>query len=101
MTDQTLKLAEDQRPSKTGSAITIRELATPAFYHWRKALIAFLIPVLLALAAATLAQPVYTAQSRLLILLGDDYVFRRAVGCLLYTSPSPRDATLSRMPSSA
>ena len=25
----------------------------------------------------------------------------RAVVCLLYTSPSPRDATLSRMPSSA
>ena len=25
----------------------------------------------------------------------------RAEGCLLYTSPSPRDATLSRMPSSA
>ena len=25
----------------------------------------------------------------------------RAVPCLLYTSPSPRDATLSRMPSSA
>ena len=24
-----------------------------------------------------------------------------SVGCLLYTSPSPRDATLSRMPSSA
>ena len=24
-----------------------------------------------------------------------------ALGCLLYTSPSPRDATLSRMPSSA
>ena len=24
-----------------------------------------------------------------------------ASGCLLYTSPSPRDATLSRMPSSA
>ena len=28
-------------------------------------------------------------------------VFKRAGGCLLYTSPSPRDATLSRMPSSA
>ena len=26
---------------------------------------------------------------------------RRANACLLYTSPSPRDATLSRMPSSA
>ena len=25
----------------------------------------------------------------------------QANGCLLYTSPSPRDATLSRMPSSA
>ena len=24
-----------------------------------------------------------------------------AINCLLYTSPSPRDATLSRMPSSA
>ena len=24
-----------------------------------------------------------------------------AIACLLYTSPSPRDATLSRMPSSA
>ena len=26
---------------------------------------------------------------------------RAVAGCLLYTSPSPRDATLSRMPSSA
>ena len=25
----------------------------------------------------------------------------RFIACLLYTSPSPRDATLSRMPSSA
>ena len=80
MTDQTLKSEDDQRPRNAGAAITIRELATPVFYHWRKALIAFLIPVLLALAAATLAQPIYTAQSRLLILLGDDYVFRRSVG---------------------
>ena len=30
-----------------------------------------------------------------------DLVFYGAIGCLLYTSPSPRDATLSRMPSSA
>ena len=27
--------------------------------------------------------------------------YERPVNCLLYTSPSPRDATLSRMPSSA
>ena len=29
------------------------------------------------------------------------YIARLSRGCLLYTSPSPRDATLSRMPSSA
>ena len=29
------------------------------------------------------------------------YVYRPGSTCLLYTSPSPRDATLSRMPSSA
>ena len=28
-------------------------------------------------------------------------IMRGATSCLLYTSPSPRDATLSRMPSSA
>ena len=31
----------------------------------------------------------------------DNPAVKRLVGCLLYTSPSPRDATLSRMPSSA
>ena len=30
-----------------------------------------------------------------------DYEPRDLKSCLLYTSPSPRDATLSRMPSSA
>ena len=29
------------------------------------------------------------------------HVFNQGASCLLYTSPSPRDATLSRMPSSA
>ena len=34
----------------------------------------------------------------------DDFVvkqLRRQIACLLYTSPSPRDGLLSRMPSSA
>ena len=31
----------------------------------------------------------------------DELVFYDISACLLYTSPSPRDATLSRMPSSA
>ena len=30
-----------------------------------------------------------------------DIAYADINGCLLYTSPSPRDATLSRMPSSA
>ena len=30
-----------------------------------------------------------------------DAIEREDISCLLYTSPSPRDATLSRMPSSA
>ena len=35
-------------------------------------------------------------------ILNEDYVTSASsVSCLLYTSPSPRDATLSRMPSSA
>ena len=38
-------------------------------------------------------------------IVGNDVVgkplYEREIGCLLYTSPSPRDATLSRMPSSA
>ena len=32
---------------------------------------------------------------------GDGYFWCSVNSCLLYTSPSPRDATLSRMPSSA
>ncbi|WP_269715463.1 GumC family protein [Caulobacter sp. NIBR2454] len=56
--------------------MTARDFLTPVFYYKRIAIIAFLVPVLLALVAAVLAKPVYTAQSRLLILLGSEYTFR-------------------------
>ena len=39
-----------------------------------------------------------------LLPIDSDYawgVFTQDIGCLLYTSPSPRDRTRSRMPSSA
>lgn len=58
------------------SPLTVRELLTPVFYYRVEALLGFLIPVVLAVIAIFLAHPIYTAQSRLLILLGDDYVFR-------------------------
>jgi len=61
------------------SPLTIREVLTPAFYYRREAILAFLIPVILAMVAIFLAQPIYVAQSRLLILLGDDYIFRTDV----------------------
>ena len=35
------------------------------------------------------------------VRIGDTNRFNLAAGCLLYTSPSPRDRLLSRMPSSA
>ena len=41
-----------------------------------------------------------SALTNLEIALAGDGVYM-GKGCLLYTSPSPRDATLSRMPSSA
>ena len=36
-----------------------------------------------------------------IIKLGYEYELTKSVTCLLYTSPSPRDGLLSRMPSSA
>ena len=53
--------------------------------------------------------PVYDTAWQMLVLAtpdeADEYFEelkdRGFTGCLLYTSPSPRDATLSRMPSSA
>ena len=35
------------------------------------------------------------------VLIGADYSNKDLRGCLLYTSPSPRDYAASRMPSSA
>ena len=43
-----------------------------------------------------------TEEIRNLVGQGAGAMLGRSIwGCLLYTSPSPRDATLSRMPSSA
>ncbi len=72
--DRAPSIDEARAPQR--SPLTLRELLIPAFYHWRPALLAFLVPLLLALAVALLVRPVFVAQSRLLILLGSDYVFR-------------------------
>ena len=52
---------------------------------------------LYAFRAPTVASPIsYELESRESLLLANNLIF-----CLLYTSPSPRDRTRSRMPSSA
>ena len=61
------------------SPLTLRELLTPVFFHRRLVVFAFLIPVMLAVIVAAVARPVFIAESRLLILLGDDYVFHSDV----------------------
>ena len=58
------------------SPVTLRELITPIFYYRRVAILALMIPMFIALVAVIMARPIYTAQSRLLILLGNDYVFQ-------------------------
>ena len=45
--------------------------------------------------------PAYQQSDRLALLKALTKATRPLKPCLLYTSPSPRDATLSRMPSSA
>ena len=51
--------------------------------------------------AGTLMRPHRPWPRHRLVVSGSFLVFEMVWLCLLYTSPSPRDATLSRMPSSA
>ena len=75
--DQPPYAAQPQK-RRLRSPLTLRELVTPAFYYLPQAMLAFLIPVILAVVAAFLAHTVYTTQARLLILLGGDYVFKNS-----------------------
>ena len=58
-----------------------------------------LILVVVAIDTVVLPHPILVATGD--VLLVAVVALAAAVDCLLYTSPSPRDATLSRMPSSA
>ena len=49
----------------------------------------------------TMAKVIEETQRPAIIMAHNKTLAAQLYGCLLYTSPSPRDATLSRMPSSA
>ena len=53
----------------------VRTAAVGLFYHKRAVVIAFLVPVLLGIAAGLRAKPVFLAQARMLVLYTGDYVF--------------------------
>ena len=76
--EQPFAAAKPPKP-QIRSPLTLRELLTPIFHHKRLAVLAFLLPVALAVLAAAMARPVYVSESRLLILLGNDYVFHSDV----------------------
>jgi succinoglycan biosynthesis transport protein ExoP len=67
----------------TRNPVTARDILTPLFFFKRRVVLAFLVPILAALIAAVLAHPVFVAESRLLILLGDDYVFKSPLGAAM------------------
>jgi uncharacterized protein involved in exopolysaccharide biosynthesis len=60
------------------SGYTLRDLLTAVFFHRRAMLLAFLLPFSLGLAAALFSRTAYVAEARLLVLLGNDYVFQPA-----------------------
>jgi len=66
------------RPALPAAPLTLRDLVTMVFYHRWIMLIAFVLPVLAALAAAAMARPAYIAQARLLVLYGGEYFYRPA-----------------------
>lgn len=55
-----------------------RDLLTPLFYYRKAMVLAFVLPCLLGGLAGMVAHTIYTAQARLLVLYGNEYVFRPA-----------------------
>jgi uncharacterized protein involved in exopolysaccharide biosynthesis/Mrp family chromosome partitioning ATPase len=68
------------RPPIAHQRFALRDLLIVVFYHKRAVLLAFLVPVVIALAAAAVTKPVFVAQARLLVLYGSEYFYRPAAG---------------------
>jgi uncharacterized protein involved in exopolysaccharide biosynthesis/Mrp family chromosome partitioning ATPase len=68
------------RPPVAQQRFALRDLLMVVFYHKRAMFLAFIVPVVIALAAAAVTKPVFTAQARLLVLYGSEYFYRPAAG---------------------
>ncbi len=71
-------LSRQERPrfrSTSFAGFSLRDLATALFYYKRPTIAAFILPCLLGLLAGYLAHTTFTAQARLLVLYGSEYVF--------------------------
>ena len=71
--------------------------------HSLRFLIGVVMPIVITAVLELRARRVFAYELAMSVAVGDSQGApgRRSRSCLLYTSPSPRDATLSRMPSSA
>ena len=63
--------------------VTARDILTPLFFFKVRVVIAFLVPFILAAIVAAMAHPVYVAETRLLILLGDDTVMKNPLTAVM------------------
>jgi uncharacterized protein involved in exopolysaccharide biosynthesis len=58
---------------------TARDVLRTIFFYKRALLLAFLIPTILGVIAAMFASPTYVADAKLLVLPGDEYIYKSAV----------------------
>ncbi len=72
---ETVSRFDQPRTRTVAASFSLRDIATALFYYKRPVVFAFLVPVLLGIAAGLMAHTTFTAQARLLVLYGSEYVF--------------------------
>lgn len=86
VTSMGLPMVSAQQMGFTG-----RDVLRSVFYYKRVIVVSFAIPVVIALLVASVRQPTYTAEARLLVLPGEEYSYRSQVG-----NGPPTDLTIDR-----
>jgi uncharacterized protein involved in exopolysaccharide biosynthesis len=75
VSDAAMRVDRVRLSSSAFGGFTLRDLATALFYYKRLLAVAFIVPVLLGIAAGMMAHTTYTSSARLLVLYGSEYVF--------------------------